>query len=109
MARCLRVVPCWRSLLTRPRELVLPVEAKVRVVPSVLAGEVGVAEVARRAKVSEQSVGSWSARRVAIQCRFAGPADSRSGGATVGVNAPAGHRPSRELVGAVAVVEAASP
>jgi len=38
------------------RAPVFPVEEKVRVVLSILAGEVSVAEAARRAKVSEQSV-----------------------------------------------------
>src|SRR5690606_9122629 len=37
----------------------VPAEEKVRIVLSVLAGEVTVAEAARRAKVSEQSVGNW--------------------------------------------------
>ena len=41
------------------RAPVFPVEEKVRVVLSILAGEVSVAEAARRAKVSEQSVGNW--------------------------------------------------
>ncbi len=41
------------------RPPVFPVEEKVRVVLSILAGEVSVAEAARRAKVSEQSVGNW--------------------------------------------------
>lgn len=41
------------------RPPVFPVEDKVRVVLSVLAGEVTVAEAARKAKVSEQSVGNW--------------------------------------------------
>ena len=36
-----------------------PAEEKVRIVLSILAGEVTVAEAARRAKVSEQSVGNW--------------------------------------------------
>ncbi|HVB46218.1 MAG TPA: helix-turn-helix domain-containing protein [Streptosporangiaceae bacterium] len=34
-------------------------EDKVRIVLSVLAGEVTVAEAARKAKVSEQTVGNW--------------------------------------------------
>jgi transposase len=38
---------------------VFPAEEKVRIVLSILAGEITVAEAARRAKVSEQSVGSW--------------------------------------------------
>jgi transposase len=37
----------------------LPPEEKVRIVLSILAGEMTVAEAARRAKVSEQSVGNW--------------------------------------------------
>ncbi|HVB42578.1 MAG TPA: helix-turn-helix domain-containing protein [Streptosporangiaceae bacterium] len=41
------------------RPPVFPVEDKVRIVLSVLAGEVTVAEAARQAKVSEQSVGNW--------------------------------------------------
>ncbi|WP_115685726.1 transposase [Corynebacterium senegalense] len=41
------------------RPPVVAVEEKVRIVLSILAGEVTVAEAARRAKVSEQSVGNW--------------------------------------------------
>jgi len=41
------------------RPPVFPVEEKVRVELSILAGEVSVAEAARRAKVSEQSVANW--------------------------------------------------
>jgi transposase len=41
------------------RAPVFAVEEKVRVVLSILAGEVSVAEAARRSKVSEQSVGNW--------------------------------------------------
>jgi len=41
------------------RAPVFPVEEKVRIVLSILAGEVSVAEAARRAKASEQSVGNW--------------------------------------------------
>ena len=39
----------------------IPVEKKIRVVLSVLAGEVSIAEAARREKVSEQSIGRWKA------------------------------------------------
>ena len=39
----------------------IPVEKKTRIVLSVIAGEVTVAEAARREKVSEQSVGRWKA------------------------------------------------
>lgn len=41
------------------RAPVFPVEDKVRIVLSILAREVTVAEAARRVKVSEQSVGTW--------------------------------------------------
>ena len=37
----------------------LPAEDKARIVLSILAGETTVAEAARRARVSEQSVGTW--------------------------------------------------
>jgi len=45
--------------MTMARQPVFPVDEKARIVLSVLAGEVSVAEAARRAKVSEQSVGNW--------------------------------------------------
>ena len=41
------------------RPPVFPAEEKVRIVLSILAGEMTVAEAARKAKVSEQSVGNW--------------------------------------------------
>jgi transposase len=37
----------------------VPVEEKTRLVLSILAGEMSMAEAARRAKVSEQSVSNW--------------------------------------------------
>jgi len=40
---------------------VIPAEKKARIVLSVIAGELSVAEAARREKVSEQSVGRWRA------------------------------------------------
>lgn len=43
------------------RPPVIPVEQKIRIVLSVLAGEVTIAEAARREKVSEQSIGRWKA------------------------------------------------
>lgn len=39
----------------------IPVEKKTRIVLSVLAGEVSIADAARREKVSEQSIGRWKA------------------------------------------------
>ena len=39
----------------------IPAEAKIRIVLSVLAGELTIAEAARREKVSEQSIGRWKA------------------------------------------------
>jgi len=40
---------------------VIPAEKKVRIVLSVLAGEMSLAEAARREKLSEQSIGRWKA------------------------------------------------
>jgi transposase len=60
------------------RPPVFPVEEKVRIVLSILAGEVSVAEAARRVKVSEQSVGNWKrqfleAGRTSLVAGRAGP------------------------------------
>jgi transposase len=41
------------------RPSALPPEEKIRLVLSILAGEMSVAEAARKAKVSEQSVSNW--------------------------------------------------
>ena len=57
-----------------------PAEEKVRIVLSILAGEVTVAEVARRAKVSEQSVGNW--KRQYLEFARAGLVASKSGSST---------------------------
>jgi transposase len=43
------------------RIAVIPVEKKNRIVLSVLAGEVTIAEAARKEKVSEASIGKWKA------------------------------------------------
>ena len=39
----------------------IPAERKTRIVLSALAGEMSIAEAARREKVSEQSIGRWKA------------------------------------------------
>jgi transposase len=39
----------------------IPAEKKTRIVLSVMAGEMTIAEAARREKVSEQSIGRWKA------------------------------------------------
>lgn len=44
------------------RPPVFPVEDKIRIVLSVLSGEMTIAEAARRNKVSEQSVSRWKAQ-----------------------------------------------
>ncbi|ABW10860.1 hypothetical protein Franean1_1417 [Parafrankia sp. EAN1pec] len=50
----------WRGhLIVHDEAAGVPVEEKVRTVLSVLAGEVTVAEAARRAKVPERSGGTW--------------------------------------------------
>lgn len=43
------------------RPPVIPAEQKARIVLSVLAGEMSIAEAARREKISEQSIGRWKA------------------------------------------------
>lgn len=44
------------------RPPLIPVEKKTRIVLSVLAGEMSIAEAARREKVSKQSIGRWKAK-----------------------------------------------
>jgi transposase len=43
------------------RPPVIPVEKKTRIVLSVLAGEMSIAEAARMERISEQSIGRWKA------------------------------------------------
>jgi transposase len=62
------------------RPPVFPAEEKVRIVLSILAGEVTVAEAARRAKVSEQSVGNW--KRQFLESGRAGLVSGKSGPST---------------------------
>ena len=62
------------------RPPVMPAEEKVRIVLSVLAGEASVAEAARKAKVSEQSVGNW--KRQFLESGRAGLAGGKSGPST---------------------------
>lgn len=62
------------------RPVSIPVEKKTRIVLSVLAGEVSVAEAARREKVSEQSVGRWKADF--LEAGKAGLAAGKSGPST---------------------------
>lgn len=45
--------------MERPPQI--PVEKKTRIVLSVIAGEMSIADAARREKVSEQSIGRWKA------------------------------------------------
>ena len=58
----------------------MPAEEKVRIVLSILAGEVTVAEAAGRVKVSEQSVGNWQRRF--LEFGRAGLVAGRSGPST---------------------------
>ena len=46
--------------ITRPQ--VIPADKKLRIVMSIIAGEVTVAVAVRRQKVSEQSIGRWKAQ-----------------------------------------------
>ena len=57
------------------RPPVLPAEEKARIVLSILAGEITVAEAARRVKVSEQSIGTW--KRQFLEAGRAGLAPGR--------------------------------
>jgi transposase len=81
---CGRPVSCgsWsrRSLIIMARPPVFPAEEKVRIVLSILAGEITVAEAARRAKVSEQSVGNW--KRQFLEAGKSGLTAGRSGSST---------------------------
>src|SRR5665647_112185 len=62
------------------RPPVFAAEEKVRVVLSILAGEMTVAEAARRSKVSEQSVGNW--KRTFLEAGRAELVAGRSGPST---------------------------
>jgi transposase len=62
------------------RPAAVSAEEKVRIVLSVLAGEVSVAEAARRAKVSEQSVGNW--KRQFLEAGRSGLVAGKSGPST---------------------------
>jgi transposase len=62
------------------RPPVFPAEEKVRIVLSILAGEITVADAARRAKVSEQSVGNW--KRQFLGAGKSGLAAGKSGPST---------------------------
>ena len=62
------------------RPPVTPVEKKTRIVLSILAGEMTIAEAARREKVSEQSIGRWKADF--LEAGKAGLAAGRSGPST---------------------------
>ena len=62
------------------RPPVFPTEEKVRVVLSVLAGEISVAEAARREKVSETTVGNW--KRQFLEAGKAGLVAGKSGPST---------------------------
>ena len=55
----------------------IPAETKTRIVLSVLAGEVSIAEAARKEKVSEQSIGRWKAEF--LEAGKAALASGRSG------------------------------
>ena len=60
------------------RPPVIPAEKKTRIVLSVLAGEMSIAEAARKEKVSEQSIGRWKAEfleggRTALASGRSGP------------------------------------
>lgn len=47
--------------MSMSRAPVIPAEKKIRIVLSILAGEITITEAARKEKVSEQSIGRWKA------------------------------------------------
>jgi transposase len=56
----------------------IPPEKKIRIVFAILAGEISIAEAARKEKVSEQSIGRWKAEfieagRTALVAGRSGP------------------------------------
>jgi transposase len=53
--------PCRRESFSMGRPPVIPAEKKIRIVLAIVAGEVTIAEAARKEKVSEQSIGRWKA------------------------------------------------
>ena len=60
------------------RPPMIPPEKKTRIVLAILAGEVSIAEAARKEKVSEQSIGRWKAEfieagRTALVAGRSGP------------------------------------
>ena len=64
------------------RPPVIPSEKKIRIVLSILAGEISLAEAARREKVSEQSIGRWKAEfleggKAALVAGKAGPSSRK--------------------------------
>lgn len=59
------------------RPPVIPVEKKIRIVLSVIQGEISVAEAARREKVSEQAIGNW--KRQFLEAGKAGITAGKSG------------------------------
>jgi transposase len=63
-----------------PRPPVFQAEETVRIVLSIPAGEITVAEAARRAKVSEQSVGNW--KRQFLEAGKSGLVARKSGRST---------------------------
>jgi transposase len=76
----MKVLSCRLGLVGSA--LCVGVALQTRIVLSVLAGEVGIAEAARREKVSEQSIGRWKAEfleagRTALAAGRSGPPSSR--------------------------------
>lgn len=55
--------------ITYDRAPVIPTEQKTRIVLSILASEVMIAEAARKEKVSEQSISSWKAEFLEVEQR----------------------------------------
>jgi Helix-turn-helix domain len=81
-AGCEGMIGVWSGGEAMGRPPTIP-EKKIRIVSAILAGEISIAEAARKGRVSEQSIGRWKAKfieagRTALVAGRSGPS-SREG------------------------------
>jgi transposase len=72
------MIGVWSGGEAMGRPPTIPPEKKTRIVLAILAGEISIAEAARKEKVSEQSIGRWKAEfieagRTALVAGRSGP------------------------------------
>ena len=77
-AGCEGMIGVWSGGEAMGRPSTIPAEKKIRIVLAILAGEMSIAEAARKEKVSEQSIGRWKAEfidagRTALVAGRSGP------------------------------------